>query len=94
MPMSTRGRSPAMAAPAAIPQKPSSAMGGDLIRLAIFLAQTRKSRLAGSRADQAAADQHHAPVLFHDFVQRADEGLSKSHFLRPWLNYLFLHKQS
>src|SRR4030095_1557775 len=47
----------------------------------ILLAQTRESRLAGSRAYQPAADQHDAPVLFHDFFQRADDGLSKRHFL-------------
>src|SRR4029453_8100501 len=51
----------------------------------ILLAQTRESRLAGPRAYQTAADHYDAPVLFHDFFQRADEGLSKSHFLRHGL---------
>ena len=33
MPMSTSGLKPAIAAPAAMPQKPISAMGGDFMRL-------------------------------------------------------------
>src|SRR5262249_35712585 len=51
----------------------------------MLLAQARESRLTGSRAYQAAADQYHALVLFHDFFQRANDGLSKGHFLRHGL---------
>src|SRR5262245_11651467 len=51
----------------------------------MLLAQTRESLLTGSRSYQAAADQYHALVLFHHFFKRADEGLSKGHFLRHGL---------
>src|SRR5262249_4021086 len=51
----------------------------------MLLAQARESCLGGSRAYQPAADQYHAPVLFHDFFQRANERLSKGHFLRHGL---------
>src|SRR5438132_7049578 len=48
----------------------------------IFFPQTRESRLAGSRADQASTDQYHAGILLHDFAQGTYKSLTKGHFLR------------
>src|SRR4029077_2516514 len=47
-----------------------------------LLTQTGELRLGGARANETAADQYHAAILLQDFAQRADQSLTKTHFLR------------